>query len=52
MAVVVGLLRIQVTTSQYVKFAFDFSYDDRWYFVLSTFLFAVVYRILAVIATR
>ena len=38
--------------SSYVKKAFGFSYDDRWYFVLSTFLFAVVYRLLAIIATR
>ncbi len=43
---------LQLTVSGYVKTAFGFSYDDRWYFVLSTFLFAVVYRLLAIIATR
>jgi hypothetical protein len=43
---------LQLTVAQYVKHAFGFSFDDRWYFVLSTFLFAVVYRLLAILATR
>ncbi len=43
---------LQLTRAEYVKNAFGFSFDDRWYFVLSTFLFAVVYRLLAVLATR
>jgi hypothetical protein len=43
---------LQLTVAEYVEFAFGFSFDDRWYFVLSTFLFAVVYRSLAILATR
>ncbi len=43
---------VPATTSDYVHNFFGASYDDRWYFTLSTFLFAIVYRMLAMLATR
>ena len=39
-------------TSDYVHNYFGFDYVDRWYFTLSTALFAVVYRGLAMLVTR
>ena len=41
-----------VPTWQYVNSYYGFSYDDRWLFVLTTFLFAVGFRIFAMLATR
>ncbi len=41
-----------VPTWSYIHTQFGFSYDDRWYYTLSTGLFAVVFRLLAMLVVR
>jgi hypothetical protein len=39
-------------TYQYVKDFTGLNYEDRWLFLLFVFLFAIVYRLLAMLAIR
>jgi hypothetical protein len=40
------------TVSDYISDTYGFNFQDRWLYCMSTYLFAFVYRVLAMLATR